>query len=301
MLPLTIIGGYLGAGKTTVVNHLLRNADGVRLAILVNEFGALPIDEDLIEAQDEDIIGIAGGCVCCSYGNDLTLALMDLTKLDPPPDHVLLEASGVALPGAIAASVSLLQGYALDGIVVLANAETVQEQAVDTYIGDTIERQIADADLIVLNKTDVIAPSEQNAVSDWMRAKAPDAEVIPASHGALPPAVLLQSFLGRERIAAKAPEHQPDLYVTRALAINAPCDAERLARELASEDLGLLRAKGFVKTTGGTRKLVQVVGRRWTVTDTPADTSLGVVVIGRKQTFNEDALDRVVRGATLDA
>lgn len=105
-LPVTIIGGYLGAGKTTLVNHLLRNANGARLAVLVNEFGELPIDEDLIEAQDDMMISIAGGCVCCSYGNDLTLAMLDMARMQPRPDHVILEASGVALPGAIAAAVS---------------------------------------------------------------------------------------------------------------------------------------------------------------------------------------------------
>ena len=106
-LPVTVIGGYLGAGKTTLVNHLLRHAQGLRIAVLVNEFGALPIDADLIETQDENIISIAGGCVCCSYGNDLILAMLDLAKLTPAPQHVLLEASGVAIPGAIASSVGL--------------------------------------------------------------------------------------------------------------------------------------------------------------------------------------------------
>ena len=110
-LPVTVIGGYLGAGKTSLVNHLLRNADGVRLAVLVNEFGALPIDEDLIIAQDDDVISIAGGCVCCSYGSDMTAALLDMQALDPAPDHVLLEASGVALPGSIVGAISLLDGF----------------------------------------------------------------------------------------------------------------------------------------------------------------------------------------------
>ena len=107
--PVTIIGGYLGAGKTTLVNHLLRNAQGRRLAILVNEFGELPIDADLIEARDDDIISLSGGCVCCSYGNDLIMAMMDMARMEPRPDHIVLEASGVALPAAIASSLSLLK------------------------------------------------------------------------------------------------------------------------------------------------------------------------------------------------
>ena len=127
-LPVTIIGGYLGAGKTTLVNHLLRHADGVRLAVLVNEFGALPIDSDLIESQDDNIISIAGGCVCCSYGNDLIVSMVDLARMQPRPEHVLIESSGVALPGAIAATVDLLADYRFDGIATLVDAETAKER-----------------------------------------------------------------------------------------------------------------------------------------------------------------------------
>ena len=81
-VPVTVIGGYLGAGKTTLVNRLLRQANGRRLAVLVNEFGALPIDADLIESQDDNIINIEGGCVCCSYGSDLIAGLRDLQTID---------------------------------------------------------------------------------------------------------------------------------------------------------------------------------------------------------------------------
>ena len=151
-LPVTVIGGYLGAGKTTLVNRVLRRADGRRIAVLVNEFGDLPIDADLIESRDDNVINIAGGCVCCSYGSDLMASLMDLQKLEPRPDHILIEASGVALPEAIAQSVELMVQYVVDGIVVIANADNVREQGSDTYLGDTIRRQLAAADIILLNK-----------------------------------------------------------------------------------------------------------------------------------------------------
>ena len=148
-LAVTIVGGYLGAGKTTLVNHLLRHANGRRLAILVNEFGALPIDEDLIDTKSEDLISIAGGCVCCSFGSDLTAALIRLSERLPKPDHIIIESSGVAMPGAIAANIGLMEQYLLAGIVVLADSETILNHATDEFIGDTIIRQLNDADLIL--------------------------------------------------------------------------------------------------------------------------------------------------------
>ena len=165
-LPVTVVGGYLGAGKTTLVNSLLRQANGRRLAVMVNEFGALPIDASLVEAADDRIVSLVGGCVCCSYGEDLVSSLAMLAALEPRPDHVLLEASGVAFPGAIAGMVGLLAGFALDGAVVLADAETVRGRAADRYIGSTVRRQLAQADLILLNKCDLAGDAD--AVETWL-------------------------------------------------------------------------------------------------------------------------------------
>ena len=297
-LPITILGGYLGSGKTTMVNHLLRHADGLRLAVLVNEFGALPIDRDLIVAEDEDIISIAGGCVCCSYGNDLTLALLDLAKLDPAPDHVLLESSGVALPGAIAASVSLLGDYALDGVVVLADAETIRAQARDAYVGDTIERQLCDADLVVLNKTDLIADTDRTETEAWVKTVNPDAEIIGASFGQVPPTILLQSFLSRDRGDDARDTHRIDAFRTVALAIDHAVDADRLAKGLSSAELGLVRAKGFVRTPDGSMMTIQVVGRRSTVSPMLDTASTGLVAIGNPATFNETSLNALIASAS---
>jgi len=293
-LPITVIGGYLGAGKTTLVNHLLRNADGVRLAILVNEFGELPIDEDLIEAEDDDIIAIAGGCVCCSYGNDLTLAMLDLLKMNPPPDHVLLEASGVALPGAIGSSISLINGYQLDGIIVLADAETVREQANDTYVGDTIIRQIGDADLIVLNKSDLLSDTKLTETQAWLKEQSPDIEIISACHSALPPETLLQSFLGRETQQQSNHTHQVNIFETASFPIHKPVYAEVLAKGLADAELNIVRAKGFVENTNGEKVSIQVVGRRWTVTPAPSNGTNRLVAIGFKTTFDSVALQKQI-------
>ncbi len=293
-LSLTIIGGYLGAGKTTLVNHMLRHANGRRLAVLVNEFGQLPIDEDLIEAQGDDIISIAGGCVCCSYGNDLTLALMDMAALDPPPDHVVLEASGVALPGAIAASVSLLQGYALDGIITLCNAETVMEQAADTYIADTIQRQIEDADLIVLNKSDLVETGRLVEIKEHLRRASGRAQVISAQHGALPLEILLHSFDDREAAVPTPTAQHNHGFRTLSFSIPTPVDARALARDLADPTFALIRAKGFVDDISGTKKAIQVVARRWDVSPSSNATPTAIVVIARAEDIDEDAIRALI-------
>lgn len=190
-IPVTVIGGYLGAGKTTLVNHLLRHANGLKLAVMVNDFGALPIDRDLIESQDGNVIGIAGGCVCCSYGSELVDALIDMQARTPRPDAMIIETSGVALPGPVAGAVTLVAGYEVDGIVVLADAETVRERGADRYLADTIERQLSDANLVVLNKVDLVDAVALAETRKWIAAKAPQARSIETSQAQLSPEVVI--------------------------------------------------------------------------------------------------------------
>ncbi|UWR22024.1 GTP-binding protein [Sulfitobacter sp. S190] len=281
MLPVTVIGGYLGAGKTTLVNHLLRHADGTKLAVLVNEFGSLPIDADLIEAQDETMISIAGGCVCCSYGNDLIQAMLDLSALEQTPDHILIEASGVAMPGAIAASVSIMDGLAVDGIVVLADAETIRTQVSDAYIGDTIERQLSDADLVLLNKCDLVAQDGVGALQNWLGEKAPNATVVKAHHAKVPNPVVLQRHESHDGEALTDFHPHADAFQSRIIGFDTDCDVEAVARFLAAPEQNLVRAKGFVPTPEGMRA-IHTVGRRWAVSDAPAGATPGVVIIAQK-------------------
>lgn len=276
-LPVTVIGGYLGSGKTTMVNHLLRNADGQRLAVLVNEFGELPIDEDLIEAQDDDIISIAGGCVCCSYGSDLTAALIDLAELDPAPDHLLIESSGVALPGAIVAAVSLLDVFRADGVVILADAETVQAHAASKYMSDTVLRQLADANIVVLNKTDLVSTAQLTDLHDWVKTQNPDARLIEAEQGCVPPSVVMGSFL----VKPSGPEHSHNTQnlLTETLIPAGAVDVDALAQELAADAAGLIRAKGFATSRSGQKMLIQIVGNRWQTSEAPAHMDDGIVCL----------------------
>lgn len=290
-LPVTIIGGYLGAGKTSLVNHLLRNAGGLRLAVLVNEFGTLPIDEDLIEADDGQMISIAGGCVCCAYGDNMARALRELLSLDPVPDHVVLEASGVALPGAIAGTVGLLPGFGVDGILVLADAETVEASARDPYMGDTITRQLRDADLVVLNKTDLVDDTAE--VTAFIARHASGAEVVETTNGQLPSAAALQSF---PHTGGTNTEHDTRAFRSISVTIDHAVDPQALARVLSSEELALVRAKGFVAGTDGHRFAIQCVGRRMNIVQAPDDAPLGIVCIGLAPRFDEDAIRAAIAG-----
>ncbi|MEJ2174968.1 MAG: CobW family GTP-binding protein [bacterium] len=307
-LPVTVIGGYLGAGKTTLVNHLLRQADGRRLAVLVNDFGALPIDADLIEGQDGEVLSLAGGCVCCSFGSDLIAALMQLPARRPPPDHVLVEASGVALPGAVAAALSLFAGVVLDAVVVLADAETVRERAADRYMGDTVAQQLQAADLLVLNKIDLVAPQARGALHAWLATMAPGAKVIDAVRARLPRETVLGVELGSGRARAapalrsgtlRPPAFADALFERIEMPLAQPVDARALAAALAEPRLGVIRAKGILQDQDGAPTALQLVGARAELgTLASAHAARGrLVCIGLKGQLNAAAIRTAVDGA----
>lgn len=299
-LPVTVIGGYLGAGKTTLVNHLLRHAGGRRLAVLVNDFGELPIDADLIEGSDGAVLAIAGGCVCCAYGSDLIEGLEAMAARRPRPDHVIVETSGVALPEAVAQSVQLLASYRRDAIIVVADVETAARQADDRYMGDTIRRQLAAADIVVASKADLVAGDALAAAQHWLGGAAPQAAVLPARRGALPPEALLGPPATDRLLLSRRMPHDAGRWTSGTFAADRPVDAERLAARLAEPAMGLVRAKGILAGRAGPVAL-QVVGRRWEVTpvaDAPAaGGSLVAIAVGAP--LRSDAIHAAIAEATL--
>ena len=292
-IPVTVVGGYLGAGKTTLVNHLLRHAAGLRIAVLVNDFGELPIDADLIEGRDGEVVSIAGGCVCCSFGSDLVAALMRLPERTPRPDQVLIETSGVALPASVARSVTLLQAFRRDATVVLADAATVRDRAADRYVGDTVTRQLAEADLILLNKCDLASPSAIAQLAPWLRAQAPQARVIHAQRGAVPPDVLLgvaaasashaaPGWLRSGTLERRTAPAASTAFESIALQPASALDVAALAVALADPALGLLRSKGILQDLDGGWRALHVVGSRWEasrVARPPASSALVCIAV----------------------
>ncbi|MCP4070389.1 MAG: GTP-binding protein [Hyphomicrobiales bacterium] len=295
-LPVTTIGGYLGSGKTTLVNHLLRNANGLHLAVLVNEFGELAIDEDLIEVKSDDIISIAGGCICCSFGNDLTSALIDLGKMTPRPDHIVIESSGVSIPGAIVNTLSLLEGFQSNGIVVLADADSVMANANDKYVGDTITRQLADAEILILNKLDLVGVTERTGLENWLLEMAPGAVLIPAKHCQVTPDAVLGGVLSPGK--GSPGNHADELFDSIVLEPVVGVNVENLARELASGPYGVVRAKGFVADHDGKRKLLHIVANRWHVSDVSNDVASAIICLGFRGQLDKKALGKCL-GSTI--
>jgi len=262
-IPVTLIGGYLGAGKTTLVNHLLRGRGDRRIAVLVNDFGELPIDDALIESRDGPLLRLAGGCVCCSFGSDLMAALQQMLALQPAPQHILIETSGVALPAAVARMLGLLPGLQLDALLVLADAETLRRHAADRYVGELVREQLQQADLLLLNKTDLVAEAELPALRDWLAAAAPQARLLNCQQARLPAELLLgigpmQSGSRRGPAVADA----GTLFDSLSLEFEHGVDMAALAALLAAPALRLVRAKGLMRDRDDRTRTLQLVGTR---------------------------------------
>lgn len=298
-IPVTVVGGFLGAGKTTLVNHLLRTATR-RYAVLVNDFGSVNVDAGLIRGQDGDVLALANGCVCCSIGPDLGDSLGLLARRRPAPDHIIVEASGVSDPWRVAQIVKLEAGVMLDTVLVLADAAAFPAQLADRYLTDTLERQLARADLVVLTKCDLAGPAKHAAADAVLRVR-PDARVVEMDGAALPEALLggIATAPGvPSRLVADSPRHD---FPTWQWQDPAPFDAARLGAVLDGLPPSVLRLKGICRVgPDGTPHLLQLTGRRWSLAPADAAAEAGpLVLIGTAALPPADQLAALFRTALL--
>ncbi|MDQ3723778.1 MAG: GTP-binding protein [Actinomycetota bacterium] len=319
-IALTVIGGFLGAGKTTLLNALLREAGDRRLAVLVNDFGAINIDAELVQSREGAMISLKNGCICCGVSGDFIGELALLRDRRDPPEHVVVEASGVADPGAIVA-LGDMPGYRRDAAVIVADAETVRGRAADEATGPMVRRQLRAADLIVLNKTDLVTGEDLAATHAWLREVAgPSTAVVEASFGAVAVDVALGSRPTVQRPREDGEgcgayaghdgdehdhaghdhaehDHTPHpAFETWSWSGPRPLSGAGLVAELKALPDGIVRAKGLLHLLEDLerRYVLQLVGRRYSIeADRPwgdATPASQLVVIGLPGSVDVDGL-----------
>ncbi len=325
-VPTTVITGFLGAGKTSLIRHLLETANGRRLALIINEFGDLGVDGEILRGcgiegcAEDDVVELANGCICCTVADDFVPAIESLLDRPEPPDHIVIETSGLALPKPLVRAFNwpeIRTRVTVDGVVAVidgaavaedrfaADPEAVQAQREaddaldhDSPLEELFEDQLSCADLVVLNKTDLLGDGGLARVTADIGAHLrPGVKVLPVSHGRLSAGVLLGLEAAAESDLDSRPshhdgeaDHDHDDFVSFHIEL-APTDApesliERLRPAIARHDI--LRIKGFAAVAGKDMRLVvQGVGPRlqhYYDRDWRADERriTRLVVIGRK-------------------
>ena len=271
-LPVSVISGYLGAGKTTLINHLLQHTAGQRITVLVNDFGEISIDEQLIVNRSGDIIALANGCMCCQIGDDLFAALDRIIQLRGEMDRLLIETSGVADPKKIAQIALAEPELALSQIIVLVDGTNFLTTFDDPLLADTLARQIKNADLLLLSKSDMIDKTEHVQIMDQLAVLAPYSPVI--SKDAMVNLAGLLFVDSVPRILEKVIEKETPSSVTSGHTHHTEAFAswswrgwpERRPERWEVEafvqrtDLGIYRLKGLVRLADATVLLIQKVG-----------------------------------------
>ncbi|WP_284947695.1 cobalamin biosynthesis protein CobW [Acidisoma cladoniae] len=339
-IPATIITGFLGAGKTTLVRHMLQNAQGRRIAVIVNEFGSLGIDAALLEGCgiagcDEDtIVELSNGCLCCTVADEFLPAMEALLDRPNPPDHIVIETSGLALPKPLLKAFSwpsIRARVTVDGVIAVVDGpavaagrfaddpeEVARQMAADPSLdhdnplAEVYEDQLGAADLVLLNKTDLMDGTDLARVSAEIGAALPRAvKVMPAHEGKIDLAVLLGLDARAEDDLASRPshhdavdgEHEHDDWESFVVDVPEQAAPEPLVARLraAAEAHDVLRMKGFASVLGKPLRLViQGVGSRfrheydraW-----KADEPRGghIVVIGRTG-LDRASIERIILG-----
>lgn len=270
-IPLTVLGGFLGAGKTTALNRLLRDGPG-RVGVLVNDFGAIDVDAACIAGAGGEVVSLANGCVCCAIGPDLGDSLARVVAF--APDRIVVEASGVGDPWRIAQLARLEPGVTLDAVLVLVDAVSFASQLADPWIADTLERQIARADLILISKSDIADPEAAMAAVQRCR---PGVRMASLRDGRLPD-VLLLDRVPASRLIADAPGHG---FLTWSWSEPPVLDGTALRSLLEALPPSVLRVKGFALLgPEAVPHALQLAGTRWSVDPWQGHIVPGIVLIG---------------------
>ena len=338
-IPVTVITGFLGAGKTTLIRHLMQNPQGKRLAILVNEFGTVGVDGDILKScadencPVENIVELANGCICCTVADDFIPTIEALMALPQPPDHIVIETSGLALPKPLLKAFdwpAIRSKITVDGVIALADAEAVAagrfapdvaavdaqrlaDEAIDheTPLSEGFEDQIACADIVLLSKADLAGEAGVAKARSIIEAEAPRRlPMLAMTDGVIDPRLILGLNAAAEDDLAARPshhdghdDHEHDDFASVVVDMPEVADVDDLIARIQrlSREQHILRVKGFVAVQGKPmRLLVQAVGERVRQQfdrpwgDAPRESRL--VVIAEHHDIDESAI-RSVRGA----
>ena len=301
-IPATVVTGFLGAGKTSTIRHLLGTANGRRLALIINEFGDLGVDGEIVKGcgiegcEDGDVMELANGCICCTVAEDFLPTMEKILERPEPPDHIVIETSGLALPKPLIKAFNwpdVRNRVTVDGVIAVVDAPAVaagrfaadpealqaQRESDDALnhespLEELFEEQLGSADLVVLNKTDLLPEAEIGAVEGEVTAQLrPEVKILLARHGGIEAGVLLGLGAAAEDDLDSRPshhddgeEHDHDDFASFALELGELADPAALLvrlKDLVAEH-DIFRVKGFAAVAGkGMRLVVQGVGGRF--------------------------------------
>ena len=273
-IPVTIIGGFLGSGKTSLLNHVINNTRGKRFAVLVNDFGEINIDAKLVVSVEGETISLANGCVCCVIREDLLKEVLHLLELDPLPEHIVIETSGVAKPLSVAEtflSPAVHHLVETQNMITMLDADLVIDDQADYT--DIAYGQIAVADLVVINKTDLVSPQQIEEVRKKVEAIVPRARIWETTFGAVPLDLIFDDEISQaleslkennKPIITKLALNHHQEFATWTFRSKVKWSFNALQRAVEHLPRGIFRAKGMVLLDLDTKDygILQVTGRR---------------------------------------